>query len=94
MHTIANSYTNVTTLPIFGFGAKTSTYSPKATFMFPLSRRIRNPFVPNDPDTIKQTYSECLNTIEMSEPCNLNPIINFLKQLGAHVKAYLSKRAK
>lgn len=79
---------------MFGYGAKTSTYSPKATAMFPLSRRIRNPFVPNDPQTLKQTYSEALNAIEMNEPCHLNPILSFVKHLGTHVKSIILKRSK
>lgn len=57
---IASSYANVTNLPIFGFGAKTSKYSTKATGMFPLTRSIRNPFTPNDDETLMKTYTDCL----------------------------------
>ena len=57
---IASSYANVTNLPIFGFGAKTSKYSSKATGMFPITRSIRNPFTPNDDETLMKTYTDCL----------------------------------
>ena len=57
---IASSYANVTNLPIFGFGAKTSKYSSKATGLFPLTRSIRNPFTPNDDETLMKTYTDCL----------------------------------
>lgn len=83
---VSNSYSNVTNIPIFGYGAKTSSYSPNSTPLFPITRRIRNPFVPNDPTALSQSYFECLSAIEMSEPCNLNAIITLLKQLGTHVK--------
>ncbi len=46
---VSNSYSNVTNIPIFGYGAKTSSYSPNSTPLFPITRRIRNPFVPNEP---------------------------------------------
>jgi len=49
---IANSYANVTNLAIFGFGAKTAQALKKSTPMFPLTRSIRNPFTPNEPDTL------------------------------------------
>jgi hypothetical protein len=76
---IASSYANVTNLPIFGYGAKTSKYSPKPTAMFPLTRSIRNPFTPNDEETLMQTYTDCLSNIEGSLPVNLNPILSFFK---------------
>lgn len=86
---IASSYANVTNLPIFGFGAKTSKYSSKATGMFPLTRSIRNPFTPNDDETLMKTYTDCLQQIEGSLPVNLNPILCFFKQLGMHVRSRL-----
>jgi hypothetical protein len=49
---IASSYSNVTNLPLFGFGAKTSKFSPQAAAIFPVTRNIRNPFISNDEDTI------------------------------------------
>lgn len=49
---IAKSYANVTNLAIFGFGAKTANALKKSTPMFPLTRSIRNPFTPNDPETL------------------------------------------
>lgn len=91
---ISDCYSNVTNIPIFGYGAKTSSYSPNSAPLFPITRRIRNPLVPNDPLVLRQMYFECLNSIEMSEPCNLNEIIKFVKQLGMHVKSQLIKKAK
>ena len=76
---IASSYANVTNLPIFGFGAKTSKYSSKPTAMFPMTRSIRNPFTPNDDETLMQTYTDCLSNIEGSLPVNLNTLLGFFK---------------
>jgi len=45
---VSQSYANVLNLPIFGFGAKTSPYSPQTSSLFPLSRSLRNPFTPNN----------------------------------------------
>lgn len=50
------SYNNVTNLPIFGYGAKTSPVSQKPAPVFPLSRSIRNPFTPNDDETLDIVY--------------------------------------
>jgi hypothetical protein len=44
---LSTAYQNILNLTIFGYGAKTSEYSPNASPMFPLSRTIRNPFVSN-----------------------------------------------
>lgn len=63
LHMIANSYSNVTNLAIFGFGAKTSIKAAKASGFFPLSRRLRNPFTPNDSEILNQTFDECINAI-------------------------------
>ena len=93
MRMISQSYGNVLNLPIFGYGAKTCNYSPKATAMFPLSRSIRNPFVPNDPETLQQTYTDCLAQVQQSVPVNLNPLLLFLRQLGTHVKNRLNRKA-
>ena len=82
---IANFYSNVTNLPIFGYGAKTIPSQKKSSPMFPLTRNIRNPFTPNFPETIDEIYSNCLNKLEMSVPINMNPIIQFFKSLGANV---------
>jgi hypothetical protein len=49
---IASTYGNILNLPIFGYGAKTSKFSSKASELFPLSRSIRNPFTPNDPESL------------------------------------------
>jgi len=49
---LSKTYQNVLNLPIFGFGSKTSSFSSKACHLFPLSRSIRNPFTPNDENSI------------------------------------------
>lgn len=82
---LALNYQNVTNLAIFGYGAKTLSTQKKSTAMFPLTRNIRNPFTPNDPDIIDGIYSNCLKSLEMSVPINLTPIVQFFKQLGTHV---------
>jgi hypothetical protein len=68
---LSHSYKNILNLPIFGYGAKTSTFSNKTCPLFPLSRSIRNPFTPNDEETLAQTYSECLSSLELSVPVTL-----------------------
>ena len=60
LHMLSLSYANILNLPIFGYGAKTSNFSPRASPLFPLSRSIRNPFTPNDPSTLDQVYADCL----------------------------------
>jgi hypothetical protein len=60
MHMICESYKNITNLAIFGFGAKTSNQCKKSTAIFPLTRSIRNPFIPNYIDSIDEVYSSCL----------------------------------
>ena len=79
---IAHSYQNILNLPIFGFGAKTNSFSTKTCPMFPLSRSIRNPFTPNEQSTLDQTYSDCLSMLELSVPVNLTPMVSFFKKLG------------
>ena len=81
-------------MPIFGYGAKTNTFSNKTSTMFPLSRSIRNPFTPNDQGTLEQTYSDCLSTLELSVPVNLNPLVSFFKRLGDHQEKRLKRKGK
>ena len=76
---IADTYGNILNLPIFGYGAKTSRFSSKASEMFPLSRSIRNPFTPNDPDSLMQTYTDCLKDLELSVPVLVSPLLLFFK---------------
>jgi hypothetical protein len=47
--------------------------------MFPMTRSIRNPFTPNDDETLMQTYTDCLSNIEGSLPVNLNTLLGFFK---------------
>jgi hypothetical protein len=91
---VAASYSNVTNLGIFGYGASTSPVAPQATSMFPLTRRIRNPFVPNDMSVIRDIYNDCLSVLEMGSPSHLNSILMFFKALGTHCRASLLKRSK
>lgn len=60
IHMIASSYQNVTNLPMFGYGAKTSKLSTKPAPIFPISRSVRNPFTPNDEETIDIRYETIL----------------------------------
>jgi hypothetical protein len=76
---IAQAYGNILNLPIFGYGAKTSKFCSQASPIFPLSRSIRNPFTPNDPDTLMRTYSSCLGDLELSVPVNISPLLLFFK---------------
>jgi hypothetical protein len=39
-------------------------------------------------------YSECLASLEMSVPVNLNTIVQFVKKLGVHVRQSIQKRAQ
>jgi len=84
MGMLSQSYKNILNLPIFGYGAKTSTFSTKTCPLFPLSRSIRNPFTPNDVETLEFMYSECLSSLELSVPVNLQPMMQFFKKLGVH----------
>lgn len=76
---IAASYSNCTNLPMFGYGAKTSKQSTKPAAIFPVSRSVRNPFTPNDQETIEIRYQTILEQIEMTLPVNLNPLLLFFK---------------
>ena len=58
---ISDSYSSITNIAMFGYGAKTAAVAPSATAMFPLTRKIRNPFVPNDKDAIQATYLDCMD---------------------------------
>ena len=84
MGLISNSFQNILNLPIFGYGAKTNPVSNVTCHLFPMSRSIRNPFTPNDPETLEQTYLDCLSSLELSLPVNLSPVVNFFKKLGLH----------
>jgi len=93
LYMISESYANILNLPIFGYGARTSTFTNKTSSLFPISRSIRNPFTPNDPSVLDQTYSDCLSTLELSVPVNINPLMTFLKSIGLQVKQRLSRKA-
>ena len=81
---LSHSYRNILNLPILGYGSKTNAVSNKTSHLFPLSRSIRNPFIPNDENSIDQTYSDCLSTLELSVPVNISPLMTFFKKLGEH----------
>jgi len=90
---LSHAYRNILNLPIFGYGSKTHPFSNKTSHLFPLSRSIRNPFTPNDENSIDQTYSDCLSTLELSVPVNLTPTISFFKKLGQHQEKRLKRKA-
>lgn len=79
---------------MFGFGAKTAATAQVAASMFPVSRRIRNPFVPNDPDAISETLNECSQVLQPSSPRYLSSILRFMKALGTQNKQALARRSK
>jgi hypothetical protein len=56
---ICRSFENITSLPMFGFGAKTSQLK-QDTSLFPLSKNLRNTFVSNEPSSVTQLYLDCL----------------------------------
>lgn len=90
---LSHAYRNILNLPIFGYGSKTSPFSSKTCHLFPLSRSIRNPFTPNDENSIDQTYSDCLSTLELSVPVNLTPLMSFFKKLGEHQEKRLKRKS-
>lgn len=49
---LSHAYRNILNMPIFGYGSKTNAVAAKTCHLFPLSRSIRNPFTPNDENTI------------------------------------------
>ena len=91
---LSTSFKNILNLPIFGFGAKTSNFSNQTCHLFPLSRSIRNPFTPNDSETIDATYNDCLQSLELAVPVNLCPLVTFFKKLGLHQQKRLRRKAK
>ena len=94
LNMLSVSFKNILNLPIFGFGAKTSNFSNQTCHLFPVSRSIRNPFTPNDSETIDATYNDCLQSLELSVPVNIRPLINFYKKLGMHQQKRLRRKAK
>lgn len=90
---LSHAYRNILNLPIFGYGAKTSSFSNKSSHLFPLSRFLRNPFIPNDENSIDQTYSDCLSTLELSVPVNVTPLVNFFKKVGETQDSRLKRKS-
>ena len=62
--------------------------------MFPITRNIRNPFTPNHPEMIDEMYTNCMKSLEMSIPINVNPMVQFFKALGAHVQKKIAARSR
>ena len=73
-------------IPIFGFGAKTFPNSSEVSNIFPLSQSLTNPLIPNQEDTLDQTYSSCLNRLKLDLPVKVAPTLNFLKNLALMVR--------
>lgn len=91
---LAQAFANITNVPIFGFSAKTSPHSLHQASLFPLSRHIRNPFTPNWPQALAETYDHAFSSIEYGISTDLLPILILLKQLGMHVQSVHRKKAK
>ena len=89
---IASSFGNIQSLPIFGYGAKTTVSSQRSSPLFPISRSIKNPNCENKKEAIEEAYKNCLNAIEISLPIELNPLFLFIKKLGNHIKSSINKR--
>lgn len=68
-------YSNELFIPIFGYGAKTFKGSSETCHVFPLSRNMSNPLVPNQGEIIHDTYAECLNQIKLDVPVKMNPTL-------------------
>lgn len=85
-------YSNELFIPIFGYGAKTFKGSSETSNIFPMSRNMSNPLVPNQEEIIHDTYAECLNHIKLDVPVKLGPTINFLKELGSSLRDKQDKR--
>lgn len=49
---ICEGYSNIFSIPMFGYGAKTVLRKGESSELFPLSRDLRNPFISNDEDLI------------------------------------------
>ena len=79
---IAGAYENVLHIPMFGYSAKTISKAGDAAELFPLSRDLRNPFVPNNADIIDDMYTKCLKHLELSVPVNMKKLFQMLKQIG------------
>ena len=44
-------------------------------------------------NSLDQTYSDCLSTLELSVPVNLTPLVTFVKKLGMHQEKRLKRKA-
>ena len=91
---VSQSFKNLSHIPVFGFGAKTSRFCKKATPLFPLSRNIRNPFITNDKSSLEEAYYDCLASLEMSIPINLKPMLTSIKALGQYINNRLNTKAQ
>lgn len=49
---IGKAYSNILHIPMFGYGAKTLLKTGSSSGLFPISRDLRNPFVPNHHEII------------------------------------------
>lgn len=91
MKMICSSYPANLNIPIFGYSAKTSKLSTVQADLFPLSKDLRNPFIPNDEAVIDEAYSHCLQAVELSSPIKLAPFLAFAKRLGTSVRAQITE---
>lgn len=91
---VARDFGNVLNLPVFGFGAKTSPFLDVPSQLFPMTRTIRNPFAPNDPQVLRDVYSECLSQLIMHRPSHLTTVFQFAKQLGEGVRKRMARKAQ
>ena len=59
--------------------------------MFPLSRDLNNPFISNSEKVINDSYTKCLQGLELSIPVNLSAILKFVKDLGKKVREQIKE---
>ena len=88
---ICDGYKNVFHVPIFGYGAKTIMRKGASSDMFPLSRDLNNPFISNSEKVINDSYTKCLQGLELSIPVNLSAILKFVKDLGKKVREQIKE---
>ena len=73
-------------MPIFGYGAKTFQASSETCNIFPMSMNMSNPLIPNQEESLHDTYSRCLNSIKLDLPVKLTPMLMFLKSVAHTVR--------
>ena len=51
-----------------------------------MSRDLKNPFIYNNPMNVTEVYTECVKSLELATPINLNQIFKMIKEIGLMAK--------